>query len=338
MSDAIQAQAEELDTTPAVSDPLEDMESIPNGAEDLSDYESQIENLLTSAGDGGEDEEPEAPAPEPEPEAEPEPLEEPAEEEETEADDESDEEKPASNRFRVRAKDDVEAEALSLRKRHPDWSLEKCLTSAKSILGVDSTPADEPADDESKGEPETVANITAQLRELAEQKAQAYAALEIEQVAEVDKLMDELRDRREEIRVTEAQAKQEKATREQEQFESAYSKSERLTATYYPDATDPDSALTKKMIEMDARMRELGDPLYDSPEKPFTLAKMAARELQIPMAQVNGTKPAAAKKTAPFNPAPGNRGTSPAVPAARLEQAIDGLETLEDYEKFVGVS
>jgi V8-like Glu-specific endopeptidase len=71
---------------------------------------------------------------------------------------------------------------------------------------------------------------------------------------------------------------------------------------------------------------------------PFTLAKMAARELQIPMAQVNGTKPAAAKKTAPFNPAPGNRGTSPAVPAARLEQAIDGLETLEDYEKFVGVS
>jgi hypothetical protein len=339
MSDTIQAQAEELDTTPAVSDPLEDMESIPNGAEDLRDYESQIENLLTSAGDGsGEDEEPAAPAPEPEPEPDPEPIDEPAEEDGTEVDDDSgSEEKPASNRFRVRAKDDVEAEALSLRKRHPDWSLEKCLASAKSILGVNDAPSDEPAGDESMGEPETVASITAQLRELAERKSQAYAALEIDQVAEVDRMMDELRDRREEIRLTETQAKQEKATREQEQFESAYSKSERLTATYYPDATDPDSALTKTMIKMDARMRELGDPLYDSPDKPFTLAKMAARELRIPMAQVTGTKPAAAKKQAPFNPAPGNRGTSPAVPAARLEQAIDGLETLEDYENLVGV-
>jgi hypothetical protein len=94
--------------------------------------------------------------------------------------------------------------------------------------------------------------------------------------------------------------------------------------------------MVKLMTELDHRMKEIGDPLYDSPDKPFILAKQAARELGIPMTDPK-RKPAPSQKSVrPVQPAPGNRRTSAPAPSARLDADLDNIQSLEDYEAFVG--
>jgi hypothetical protein len=94
--------------------------------------------------------------------------------------------------------------------------------------------------------------------------------------------------------------------------------------------------MAKEMAKLDAEMRELGDPLYHSTDKPFILAKEAARNLGIPMRKP-GTAPA--KKTVqhrPVQPASGNASTTSADPNQRFEQEIASISSLDDYEALVG--
>ena len=105
--------------------------------------------------------------------------------------------------------------------------------------------------------------------------------------------------------------------------------------TYYPDTTDPNSDMVKLMTELDRRMQEIGDPLYDSPDKPFILAKQAARELGIPMTDPKRKPSPGTPSVRPVQPASGNRRTSAPAPSARLDADLDKIETLEDYEALI---
>lgn len=324
MSDNIQAQAEQ--ERPPVADPLEDMAGIPNGAEELRAYEAEIEAAMMSQ-----------PEPEPEQSAQEEPAQEVAEESDEATQSEGEEPVPAEepepktpDRFRFKSKED---QAVAMLARAKEISL---VEAARIYAGETAAKQpEEPAREES-GEPaETVKSLSERIKTLSAEKAAALNELENERAAEIDILIDELRDKREELRFAEASAKVENERKQAEAFERAYVASEEKTVAFYPDAAAPNSALTKKMTELDQQMRDLGDPIYHSPDKPFILAKAAAKELGIPMTKPGAAKPAPAPK-APMQPAPGNRGTTQAaVSAAKLDQ-IDGLGTIEDYEKFVG--
>lgn len=78
-------------------------------------------------------------------------------------------------------------------------------------------------------------------------------------------------------------------TVEEQAFYATYAESEAKALASYPAAADPESPLTKRMVELDQAAKAAGDPLFHSPDKPFLLAEKAAAELKILPA---GPKPA----------------------------------------------
>jgi hypothetical protein len=334
MSDTNQAKADLQDTT-AIVDPLEDTTNgNAHGLSELGDYLAEVDSVNQTV----EVEEPDQGVVPDEFEDEPEQVAEEQEQEEEpeeEQEQEESEETPtnASSRFRIRAKDDLEAEALSLRKRHPEWSLEKCLQSAKSILGVDEQPTQQTQSTEPV---DTVEIVSKQIKSLIEREQQALVALEFDEVATVRAELEELRDKRENLRIVEAQAKVVAEHTARAQFDAAYSESERKTVAFYPDTAKADSAIVKRMVQLDAQMAKLGDPIYNSPEKPFILAKMAAAELGIPMKQSSTKAKVQPSKSSPIEPASGNARTTAQAPTAKLDERLKQVETVEDYEALVG--
>lgn len=355
MTSQDQARADTTAEEQTVDDPL-DTSNVPDpGATELAEYNAYVDSLP-------EDDE-ESPAPEEEEtqeEAEEEtekeeteqgeePAEEETEEEEPDATEEEDtasgeekdseeEDEPAnkSGRYRIRAKDEVEAEALSLRKRHPEWSLDQCLNKAKDILGVDDAQSNE-AEGGEKAPARTVDSVAQEIDELRRKHKEATDNLEFSEASELFMQIEKLRDERDELRISE---RYQKEKQEQEQFQSMerqFQDSERKAVTYYPETTDPDSAITKRIIELDQQMRDLDDPIYSSPEKPFILAKLAAKELGIPMTNPKA-KPAKAKTATasrPVNPASGNARTNPKPSSPKVDDALAGVDTVEAYEDLV---
>lgn len=318
MSGDIQARAEQEDVT--VADPLQDTVVIPNGAKELQAYEAEREAAIN-----GVEEDPQAETPE----------ETPADTlvpDETEPEPQSDEEQPepkTPDRFRFK---DPMDQAVAVLAKAKGISL---VEAAQIIAGAPSKSTE--AEQQQADEGPSVASVSDEIDRLVDEQAQALTNLEFETAAKLVKEINSLRDKRDELRITEASATARKQQQQVDEFDRAYSKSESNAVTFYPDAAKADSELTKRMIELDNQMRDLGDPLYDSPDKPFILAKAAAKELGIPMAKP-GAKPAAAAPPpkAPIQPAPGNRGTTSATaPAAKLDQVIEGLGTEGAYEDFV---
>jgi hypothetical protein len=214
-------------------------------------------------------------------------------------------------------------------------SLKDCIAKAELILGIGVE--SEQAQEEVAYQGDTVESVNSQIEELRRLRKEATSEMEFDTVSDLTDQIDDLRDLREELKISESQVRAERDTREQQTFESEYTKSERLAVTYYPDTTNPESAMVKRMIELDTQMRDLGDPLYHSPEKPFLLAKAAARDLGVIMNKP-GNAPAKTSRSSnsPMQPASGNRGTAPTHSSKSLEAEIDGLETLADYERRFG--
>lgn len=346
MSEPAQAQADLPEDEKTVVDPLEDAANTPTpGLEELAEYEQIVNSALENPAPA-EEEQGDPPAQPNEEQAQE--QEEQGQEEQSEgseegeegAEESSREEGQQSNRFRIRAKDELEAETLALRKRHPDWSLEECLTKAKSILGVDQQQQQQQAGNEQSEQqaaPETVASISQQIKDLTAKKADAMRSMEFEEAADIDAQLEDLRDKRESLRITEVQAQARAEQQQIEQFDRVYAESERKAVTFYPDAAKADSEMVKVMIEMDRFMRDNGDPLYHSPDKPFILAKQAAARLGIPMAQpaAAGQKKTTTAPKSPIQPASGNARTTPAAPAPKLEERLEAVDSIEDYEEIV---
>lgn len=66
-----------------------------------------------------------------------------------------------------------------------------------------------------------------------------------------------------------------------DEFDDRAAAAQARAVIYYPAVKDPKSALVKKMNAIDAAWKEAGDKRFYSPEKPYTLAVLAARELGI---------------------------------------------------------
>ena len=339
MSETNQAKADLPDAQEAdVVDPLDHPanDNAP-GLSELAEYEKDIYATLDTPAEEieaeGTEEQGDQPADEPEVEEETEGADDSQDEEQEE---QEQEQSNTSGRFRIRAKDDIEAEALSLRKRHPEWSLEKCLQSAKQILGVEEAAESEQQTQE-RAETESVASITEQIKSLMKEKAEAKTSSEFEREAEIEAQLEDLRETRENLRIVEARESAINEQREAQRFNDAYVESQRKTVTFYPDTTEEDSPIVKLMVQLDAQMQKLGDPIFNSPDKPFILAKMAAAELGIPMKQqTTAAKVKKSSPNSPIQPASGNARTSATAPATKLDQRLSQIETEEDYLAMVG--
>ena len=94
--------------------------------------------------------------------------------------------------------------------------------------------------------------------------------------------------------------------------------------------------MSVRVGELDRQAQAMGDPLYHSDNKPFLLAKAAALELGKLMANPDKQKPAIKQEIRPMHQlASGNARTTATAPAVRQEEAIDKINGIQDYERFV---
>lgn len=325
----------QTEETPVV-DPL-DAANSQNGTNELAAYEAEKDALLEQL--GNDDEQGEKPAEVEESEE--------AQGEEAASEEEAEEQSEETTEEEV-TEDDPEPEARTSKKirfSNPDDLAVAAIAKAKKISLVEAAriyAGDPPATkhpeatQEEEAATETVAAVSTAIKDLQTQKREKLAALDFEGAAELDEQIDALRDKRDELKISEARQQTLAEQKEAEKFYAAYQKSEDKTIGLYPDAAVKDSPMSKEIARLDAEMLELGDPLYYSTDKPFILAKEAAKNLGIPMKKP-GTAPV--KKTVqhrPIQPAGGNARTTSTDANQALEKEIDQLDSLEAYERKFG--
>jgi hypothetical protein len=255
--------------------------------------------------------------------------------------DDEDDDAPSgtTRRFRLQANDPVEARAFELRKHNRDLSLEECLARAKAELAPEG--GDEPQPDNDL--PATVDEAHKALTTLrAERKKALGEDYDFAKTAELDDKIEQLRAHIATLSSRESvQQEQEK-----ERFMAAVEDSKAQAVELYPDVTDSNSALVKRMEEIDADMRDSDNPLYFDPNKPLKLAQMAANDLSIaprsrgkaapkPPATQQPTRPA--RPTAPVVPASGNARTTTNQPnkPGELLAEVDRVNDPASYDRLV---
>lgn len=333
MANEDQAQAD-LQTETTVIDPLDAVKS-QSGTNELAAYQAEKEAMLNSfesddeqgheSAEVEDEDEEQADDTVSDEEAEEQAEETPDEEESEEAEEEEPEAK-TSKRIRLSRPEDIAIAAIAKAK---DISFAE----ATDIFRGQTTTKHQEAAQEDAVATETVATVSTAIKDLQAQKREKLSALDFESAAELDEQIDALRDKRDELKTTEARQQSLAEQKEAEKFYADYEKSEIKTVGLYPDAAVKTSPLAKEMARLEAEMLELGDPLYHSTDKPFILAKEAAKNLGIPMKKP-GTAPV--KKTVqhrPIQPAGGNARTTSTDANQALEQEIDQLDSLEAYER-----
>jgi hypothetical protein len=331
MSTENQAEADIADQTTAL-DPLDAGDSTNSGTNPMSAYEAELAKAIVedeseadeygeqpTDGQESEDEQSEQTA-----------SQDDAEEEQEESPDESGDEGDVKIKDRFRFKDSTD-QAIAAIAKAKGISL---VDAVKIFEGQTPTKAEEETIHDVEVT-DTVVSVTAEIKDLQAKKREMLAALEFESAAEIDEQLEDLRDKRDELKISEVKAKTIAEQRESDKFYADFAESERQTIKFYPDAAKADSAIAKEMKRLDAEMQAIGDPIYYTATKPFVLAKEAAKNLGIPMK--NPSKPVIEKTATnrPMQPASGNARTTTTAPSVRQEEAIDRIGSIVDYEKFV---
>jgi hypothetical protein len=213
--------------------------------------------------------------------------------------------------------------------KNPDVPLDK----AVEILGISLTKQEQQEAAET-GLPKTVAEVDDLIKAKRAERKKAFGEdLDFKLAADLDEEIETLRDHAATLQSQEAAAR----SQETERFTSAFDESKRNAVKYYPDAAKADSPLVKRMLELDEVLKETGDERFNDPDKPFLLAKSAAKDLGIlptsPSSAKKSPPPAPAKVQSPVQPARGNARTQQTnAREGTLDEVVDNIRTEDDYE------
>jgi predicted HicB family RNase H-like nuclease len=352
-NDTGQAQADPAQeaATTTVIDPLDVMNSTNSGDEEISElekYEDEIEALkgtLSGVNDeegtqeqsDADDDEETADEKYDRENATPDPDEDSQEEEEQDDSDESEEEEepeeePAaktSDRFRFKNEEDKAVAAIAKAKG-------VSLVEASRIYSGDQPPASktEGTSNQESDQPKSTYDETrTRIEELEEEELDAIRLIDVDRQVEIKQELRKLAKEAEALKVSEAQAQRSHA----DAAEKEWNESSAKAISAYPGLNDPKSAIYKRAQELDALAKKNGDPVFNSPTKLWDIGRQAARETGTLMAQT-ATQPARklAKNVTTMKPASGNARSTAADNPQGLEAKIDGLESLDDYERLVG--
>lgn len=243
-------------------------------------------------------------------------------------------------RLRLNKDDDVGRMAAAFKIRNKDWTLEQCLDAAKAKLGV--KPAGTPAPNAPTNPdlPQTVAAVDSAIDQLEADKIAAAKELDVTKVAELDVKIRKMDRHRETL---EKQAERQETQRATE-YDTQFTASETRAADFYPDAAKPDSPFGRRMVEIEESLKELGDPLYFSPEKPLKVAQMVASELNIAPRKPGAKAPAPAPRPAAPKPAAtppkgilptGGSKTAPAPAVNPVADKIQAAKTPNDVHQLL---
>lgn len=211
-------------------------------------------------------------------------------------------ETPTAKRLRIQLAEDDKVGRLTAAflQRNRDWTLEQALEAARNKLGVkapQATPqqaATEAATPSQPAMPATIDAVDAAIKQLRADRAKAKTELRFEDEESLTTKIEDLiyhkfnLERQSDRQQVEAQTT----------YASKFQASESRAVELYPQASDANSDLGKRMVEIEQALEETGDPLFTNPDKPLIIAQMAAAELRIAPrrkgAPVTPAKPAAA--------------------------------------------
>ena len=239
-----------------------------------------------------------------------------------------------SVRIRIQPENEVEAQALSMRKRNPDLTLEECLERAKENLGVAGT--DNHSEDDLEGErpdgKDVYQELLDEIQQLEEDEVKAAEDLDFAESAKIGQKIRKLSVEANTLRIRQEQERQQKEQEEQSLAEKDFyqreEQSKENAVTLYPDVTNPESLLVKTMVQIDNALKEADDDLHYSPDKHLKIAQMAARKLSIPpaTAKVSEEKVARQRKVASVAPAGGSMRTTPKNQEDVVGRALDTID------------
>ena len=338
-----QAQADTEVQESTVADPLDAANSTHSGTNELDAYEQERQAFLAGelndteeqgeqSADGDDDYQEETE------EGEAEETNEEISDGEAQPDSEDAAETKTQERFRFKADED---KAVALLAKAKGISLVQAAKlydamNPESNQGSETGESNTPATTDPSNQRETSADVQARIDELEDLEAQAFDDLELEAAKEHRREASKLRTKLIDLKLAEAQEKVQTDAQAERKFYADYSASEDKALSFYPDLADPNSAMSKRLAELDAQAHDMGDPNYYSPNKPWLLAVAAAKELGVLMKKPSATPAKKTVQNRPMQPASGNARTTSTDANRTFEADLDKVETLEDYERLLG--
>jgi hypothetical protein len=259
--------------------------------------------------------------------------EEPKKEESTKEEESEDTEDPSNlpERVRIGNWSEVERKAIALRARNPDMSLDEALARIKGNAPeeVEETKQSMPSLDE----------VEAQVARVKADRKQALKDLDFEKLGDLDETLDGLREKQAQLRESAKEAEVEARASYQRSVED----SKRKAVSFYPDTTDRQSQLVRRMVEIDNALKEQDNPLYYSADKPFKIAQMAGNDLGIApkdpnrkVEKVVTPAPSSASRKAIQTPIASGNARSNGSSIKSLETVLDGISDEEAFRSLIG--
>jgi hypothetical protein len=306
---------------------------------DVSSYAQEVQSLINGEGDFDQEEQSqgeEIDDSEHEEQEETETEEQETEEteesetEETETEETEEPDTKNANRYRIKAKNDVERTALALHKANPTWTLEQSIEAAKK-LHPEATDENQGEQQAASEEVDSLESIEAKIAELKERRKEAKKTFDADLEIELEEQIDALKDKRAELAVM---AKQ-KQTTEEQQFYATAAKAEEKAIEYYPDAANPQSALAKEMARIDQDLIATDNPLIYDPNKAFRVAQMAANNLSIAPRSSQQKQTTVRKVSTRPALQPSNGSTRSSAAPVALSKLDDPDMSLSEYEAMI---
>lgn len=263
--------------------------------------------------------------------------------------------------FRLKAKDELDAEFYAIRKRNPDMGLEDALVMAKRKLGLDQEKSGQQGvngdqqednsqeDGDVAGLNEEISTMEAELDAIWNEFEQAQEDLDEDKVKSLPrqaaKKEAEIARKRAEAEFKAERAKEEASARlERESVQYADQ-----AVNLYPFVEDDNHPASARLDEVNRLLRESNSPLVNRPDYPLRLAERVADEFGIlPKGEksparkkpeaVNGSDPKVSKaKATQKTPVQSGKRKSDSNQSRQgdLDSKIDALQTPDDLDEFL---
>jgi hypothetical protein len=253
-------------------------------------------------------------------------------EKEPEATEETEDPSKLPERVRIGNWSEVERKAIALRARNPDMSLDEALA---KIKGNEPEKAEE-----TKQSVPSLDEVEAQVAKVKADRKQALKDLDFEKLGDLDETLDGLREKQAQLRESAKEAEVEARASYQRSVED----SKRKAVSFYPDTTDKQSQLVRRMVEIDNALKEQDNPLYYSADKPFKIAQMAGNDLGIAPKDpsrkvekvVTPAPSSASRKAIQTPPIASGNARSNGSGIKSLETVLDGISDEEAFRSLIG--
>lgn len=338
-----QARADQSDDQQSVNDPSDALNNTHGGDESpLSQYEREVEAALAAevrdgndddqeqSEHGGDDDEGASDQDQDDDE-----TGEESEGEETEDSEDEEEAEPEAkvpDRFRFKSDEDKAVAAMAKAKGIS-------LVEAARMYAGEAAPAatrqgETPPRSEDAEKAESSAALDARIEALFEEKLEAIELIDVTRQKELEREIRDLEKRSAALKLSEVQEQSITKQKQMERFNSEYDGNWEKAVRMYPDLKNPQSPIYKRMAEIDAEAKKNGDPLFNDSRKPWLFAVEAAKDTGTRMRK-DSSPGKTGKKATSFKPAGGNASTTATNPAKRAEEAIEGIQSMRDYQDMV---